>query len=578
MGLYHRIDWQSAVVRSAGPIGHGRRLGIVSLVGIATVVMLIVAAASGLWWWMRRGDDTTVTDPLLHTVARSDFELTVTERGEVQAFDVTEIRSLVKSKNTSGNAILRIVPEGTRVKPGDFLVELDSSALDADRMTQKISVNNAQATEVEANNVYETAVIAKREYMEGISIEDKQTIESEIFVAEENLNRAKEYYVYSQKLASKGYVNENQLEADKFAVDKAQKDLDAAKTKLSVLEQFTAEKTLKQLESDIKIAGAKWEAAKNSLALEEDKLHEIEDQIAKCTISAPKDGVVKYAHVNNGRGDQDFIVEEGAMVRERQNIVLLPNADSMQVELTVNESLIQYLRPGLPAMINPVGFGDKILRGTVQKVNQYAEPTGWRTANVKEYKARISVDDSSVDLRAGMTASVTIKCAEVNDAIQVPVQAVYSHGDKFFCFANDDGHWAAREITPGPTNDKFFVVESGLKEGEHVTLNPRKYIDEVQLPKIAPEVAQRTVPQMSPGELAGAQIPAAGAAPGPGAKPGAIAGPGGARRRGGPGGPGQRPPGQSPGGASASADEVSADTSRPAKPTAPAASTQGAGG
>jgi hypothetical protein len=279
------------------------------------------------------------------------------------------------------------------------------------------------------------------------------------------------------------------------------------------------------------------------------------------------------------------------MVRERQNIILLPNAESMQVELTVNESLIQYLRAGLPAMISPVGFGDKILRGTVQKVNQYAEPTGWRQANVKEYKAMISVDDNSADLRAGMTASVTIKCAEVHDAIQVPVQAVYSHGDKFYCFANDDGHWAAREITPGPTNDKFFVVESGLKEGERVTLNPRKYIDEVQLPKIAPEVAQRTVPQLSQSELAGAAIPAAApAGPGgkPGGKPGAMAGPGGrppGARRGGPGGgppggPGQQTPGQpaavAPG--AAGGGEVSADTNRPGQPAAPAASNQGAGG
>ena len=166
---------------------------------------------------------------------RDDFELTITERGEVEAFDVTEIRSLVKSNNTTGNAILRIVPEGTKVKKGDFLVELDSSALAAQRTSQKILVNDAKALEVEAHNNYDVAVITKREYLEGTYLQDRQLIESELFVAEENLNRAKEYYTYSQKLASKGYVNENQLEADRFAVEKANKDLDAAKTKLKVL-------------------------------------------------------------------------------------------------------------------------------------------------------------------------------------------------------------------------------------------------------------------------------------------------------------------------------------------------------
>jgi len=64
-------------------------------------------------------------------------------------------------------------------------------------------------------------VITKREYLEGTYLQDRQAIESELFVAEENLNRAKEYFAYSQKLASKGYVNENQLEADRFAVARA---------------------------------------------------------------------------------------------------------------------------------------------------------------------------------------------------------------------------------------------------------------------------------------------------------------------------------------------------------------------
>ena len=73
---------------------------------------------------------------------------------------------------------------------------------------------------------------------------------------------------------------------------------------------------------------------------------------------------MKYAHETDRRGEQEFVVEEGAVVRERQAIIRLPNADSMQVNLTINESLIQYVRPGLAAVISPVGLGDRVLRGT----------------------------------------------------------------------------------------------------------------------------------------------------------------------------------------------------------------------
>jgi multidrug efflux pump subunit AcrA (membrane-fusion protein) len=469
------------------------RRGSSTLVGAALIVALVAAAGGGVYWWVNRGAESDDSGALLHTVERSDFELVITERGEIEPFDVTEVRSLVKSNNSAGIAILRIVPEGTEVKPGDFLVELDSSALIAERTTQMIAVNTARAAEVEAHNLHETAKIAKREYLDGTYLQERQTIESEVFVAGENLNRAKDYYEYSQELFRKSYVNENQLEADRFAVEKANKDLETARTKLKVLDEYTRPKLTTQLESDILITEAKWQAAQNSLQLESEKLRDIEDQIAKCQIVAPQAGIVKYAHETDRRGDQEFIVEEGAMIRERQTIILLPNADSMQVKLTINESLIRYVMPGLAAAISPVGTGDRPLRGTVQKVNQYPEPTGFRRANVKEYLAYVSVDEATPGLRAGLTASVAIQCTRVLGALQVPVQALYQHGDREFCFVQSGNGWEAREVKPGPTNDRFFVIESGLAEGDRVALNPKAYVDQVDLPELTPEEKQRAL-------------------------------------------------------------------------------------
>jgi hypothetical protein len=197
----------------------------------------------------------------------------------------------------------------------------------------------------------------------------------------------------------------------------------------------------------------------------------------------------------DGRGDQEFIVEEGTIVRERQAIIRLPNADSMRVNLTINESLVQYVKPGMAAAIKPVGYGDRVLQGIVEKVNQYAEPTGWRQANVKEYKAFVAIQDPPADLRTGMTAAVTIRCTEIPDALQVPVQTVYAHGDKLYCFVRGQSGWDARPIKPGPTNDKFFVIQSGLNAGDRVAMNPRAHVDDVNLPKLSPEEAQRAVPQ-----------------------------------------------------------------------------------
>lgn len=473
------------------------------------VVLALVVLVGVAGWSFWAGGDRRPKDYniVLHNVERDDFTLTVTERGEVESAGVTEVISEVKSKNTPGLSILRIVPEGTAVKQGDFLVELDSSALREERTAEQILVNTSAALVVQSRNIYETALIAKEEYLNGTYVQERQTIESEVFVAEENLSRAEEYHEFSKRLAAKGYINQLQLEADKFAVEKSRKELDAAKTKLNVIDNYTKAKMVKTLESDIVIAQAKWESDKNSLELEEEKLKEMDDQIAKCTLTAPKDGTVTYAHNRQNWGGDEFVVKEGAVIRERQAVIRLPDPTKMRVALNVNESLIQYIRQGMPATIAPIGTGGRALRGSVQNINQYAEPGGWRKANVKEYKALVTIDDAAAELRSGMTASVTIRCEEIPNAIQAPVQAIYAHGKEFYAFVFNNGDWEARPIKVGPTNDKFFVIEQGLTEGERVAMNPRAYLDQVKLPELAPETKQQVVqltPDMPPAKPAAA--------------------------------------------------------------------------
>jgi len=472
---------------------------------VTTIVLLLAAAGcDGVSFLSFSSESKAVDEGVFFEVPRRDFELSITERGEIESAGDAEIRSQVKTKNQPGLSILRILPEGTPVEEGDFLAELDSSALREEQTLQKIAVNTVEALVVEARNLYETAVISKKEYLEGTYVQEKETLESELFVAEEDLSRAREYYNYSKKLAEKGYVNDLQLKADAFAVEKANKETDAAKTKLRVLEQFTRAKMLKQLESDILITKAKFEAEKNSLQLEVDKLNEINEQIALCMITAPRAGTVKYAHVRDRRGSEDFVVEEGALVRERQIIIRLPDASQMRVEMKINESLIQHVRVGMQAVINPIGSGGSSFRGTVEHVNQYAEPSGWRKANVKEYKAQVRIDDDAEELRSGMTASVTIRSMFESDVILAPVQAVYAHGDDHFCFVKKGDQLELQPVVCGPTNDQFFVIKSGLEEADQVAVNPRALVQYVSLPVLPPEqeqaIAGRDKPKMPPAQ------------------------------------------------------------------------------
>ncbi|MDC0935880.1 HlyD family efflux transporter periplasmic adaptor subunit, partial [Pirellulales bacterium] len=265
------------------------------------------------------------------------------------------------------------------------------------------------------------------------------------------------------------------------------KELEAAETKLQVLEQFTKAKMTKQFESDILISKSKWEAEKNSHALELEKLAEAKDQVAKTVITAPRDGIVTYAHDRESHRSEEFVVEEGAMIRERQTIIELPDSTSMRVAVTVNESLIQFVKKGMLAKIRPVGLGKTVLRGKVASVNQYAEPSGWRKANVKEYKAYVAIDETVEGLRSGMTASVTIECLRADDVVQTPVQSIYAHGNDYYCLVFDRGDWQATRVDIGPTNDTFYVISGGLDVGQRVAMDPKRYLGEVDLPALTPK-------------------------------------------------------------------------------------------
>ena len=241
-----------------------------------TLMGLAGAGVLSLLWWLGVDEDTSENEvqPLFETVKVAEFKLEFIEPGEIESAENVEIISEVRSRSTAGVSILEIVPEGSVVKKGDFLVRLDDATLQKDLLRQRISVHQAKATLVKATADVEAAKLALEEYLSGSFRESEEQLESAEFVAKENLRRAQEYLVYSKKLAAKGYVSEAQLEADQFAVEKAGKELDLSQTKLEVLRTHSRMAKVNELNASIMTAEARLQSAENSYQLE--KTQEVE--------------------------------------------------------------------------------------------------------------------------------------------------------------------------------------------------------------------------------------------------------------------------------------------------------------
>ena len=460
--------------------------GILVLICLFLVGASIFAGYRTLYSDSGRVDTTKL---IRSTATVAPFDHIVLEQGEIESSSNQVVTSEVKSRGGSGIAILWVVEEGTRVKEGDKLVELDRAELETREKEQKIAVITAEARLATAEANLEQAKIARKEYLEGLFIQEEKGILAKRAVAEQQLRTATLKLQSGERLVSKGLAKSLQLEADQFAVADAQNKLDVEDAALKVLRNLTKQKMLVQYDSDIEAATASLSAAESELLEEKAEYEDVSSQIDKCVMYAPADGVVVHANRYSSRGGSaEFVVEAGATVRERQEIIRLPDPTLMQIKCKINESRVTLIREGMPAKISVDAIPGLQLVGRVKKVNRYAEPGSWMSSSVKEYATIVEIIDPPENIRTGMTAEAQIFVEQLPDALQVPIQALYEHGNDFYTLVQrGDDQFETVTVKVQATNDQMAAIESGLQEGDSVILNLRDHLDLMDLPELVTE-------------------------------------------------------------------------------------------
>jgi len=495
-----------------------RRSGNTFTFAIGAVAVVAVLSFAG-WWMFGRGSTDDSPELILTEVSRGPYDFPVIEQGQVESASNVELRCQVRARGGGGGGsdrgggglggssttILDVQPEGAMVEEGEWVVKLDSASLELEDTNQKIQVSNRESLVTQAESTLKAATIAKEEYLHGTYVEAEKLIKSELNLAEQSMRSAEQGLKSAKSLLEKGIITGLQLESANFAVDNAKNLLDGAKTKLWTLQNLTKQRMLTDHDAQIASAEANLKTQLASMQLEVDKLRDIQDQIAKCTIKAPKSGQVVYANQYDsfrGSSQAEFVVTPGAMVRERQIIIRMPDANDMQVKATVNEARVTLVRPGLPVTIRVDALKDEILEGEVTRVNPYAEAGGFSSGNIKKYATIIKIKNPPPGLRVGMNTEVRIHVERKADALQVPVQALAELKGHFFSLVKNGEDFATREVKIGTTNDKVATIEDGLKEGDHVVMNPRGsgLLQLPNLPDPSPVQVAAEIKRNEPGE------------------------------------------------------------------------------
>ncbi len=418
------------------------------------------------------------TDVVTATIRSGKLSVIVKEKGNLESAANKDVHCEVEG----GTTIIRILPEGTRVKEGEIVCELESASLKDLLNNQKISTQQAEASFKQAFLTREVAEYAVKEYVEGVFKQNLSTIDGKIALAKSDLERAIDRVEWSNRVKTLGYLSTAQNIADQLSKDRSTFELEQAQTERTVLLKYTKDKTVKELDSEVQKAKADELSKQSTYELEKIKEAKLERQIKACVLKAPGDGIVVYANEQGRMGQNQLQIEEGASVRERQKIFSLPDTSKMRVNTKVHESMVDRIKRNSRALIRVDAAANLELKGRVDSVAPMADAGSWMSSDVKVYTTFVAIegDTANLNLRPGMSAMVEILVEELDDVLSVPVQAILQFKNKDWAFVKDGDGYRRVEIALGISNDQHVEVKKGLKATDLVAMTPNILLTEAE--------------------------------------------------------------------------------------------------
>lgn len=224
-------------------------------------------------------------------------------------------------------------------------------------------------------------------------------------------------------------LDTNKLEADvqsaraklasaKASVVKARAELGSAETSLNRLKSLVQNRVSTQQDLDAaqynyNSAAATLEVNEASVLSSEADLRLAELNLGKGKIVAPINGVILTRDV-----------DPGATVASSLNAPVLftmaGDLREMELQVAVDEADVGKVQNGQQATFSVDAYPEESFPAEIQTV-RYASET---VANVVTYKAILTVDNSNLKLRPGMTATANIVVESIKDALLIPNAAL----------------------------------------------------------------------------------------------------------------------------------------------------------
>jgi len=393
-------------------------------------------------YFVVKGNRRTESAEILATVKQGKFLVEIETTGELEAKNSVQIMGPAGIRNYRifNLSIEKIIDEGTVVKKGDWVADLDKSEL-------MNKIKDAQSD---------------------LDLKQSQYTQTQLDTALQ-MRQAR-----------------NELINLKYGVEEANITLEQSK--------FEPPATVKQAEINLDKAKRAYQQAKDNykIKLEQNKakMQEVAASLSKTrreyegmadvmnqfTITAPEDGMVIFRKGWDGKP-----IREGSQINGWDPVVAtLPDLSVMMSKTYVNEVDVRKIKPGQQVDIGLDAFPEKKLKGTVISVANVGEQRP--NSDAKVFQVNIQVRGSDPLLRPSMTTSNNILTKELDSVKYIPLEALFNQYDSItYVYKKEGLKTSKQEVMVGETNSNEAVILAGLDVNDRVFLSRPAGMEDVSV-------------------------------------------------------------------------------------------------
>lgn len=215
-----------------------------------------------------------------------------------------------------------------------------------------------------------------------------------------------------------------------------------------------------------KRAVAALQGAKSMLERARVALKLAQDELAYSTLRSPITGVLLSRPVEVGSAVADISAYE-------QTVFSVGDMTTLILDAEVDETEVGRVRLGQHARIRLEAFPDDVITGTVTRI----APQGYEENHIVRFKVEITLDETSLPLRAQLTGDAEIIVDEHHDTLLIDERAILYDFDGPYTLlppADEDAEPTQVRLKLGYSNGQTAEVLDGLKEGDTVLLTAKK--------------------------------------------------------------------------------------------------------